>query len=276
MGRRCLTLPTLVVIAASERPWSGKTSTTQLLNGTMLEYLRATQEYAINPRDRAFSLLGSTHHAKLAQVEGNWISEQTQSGNGNPSGTPDPLEPDPEHSGSYILTDYKTFGSFRVAKMLGIVKGTSLHPTDVYVKSGKWGKAGTPKKVTTFTMDPTKVEMKEETLQLNHYRVLLQQHGYSISYMQIQVTVRDGSLQIARERGVTEPIYLVPIPKVADDIILDFFQKKHDALIFHIQHHIMPDPCNNEESWDHRRCKDYCDVAQFCPQGQRVQASNRV
>jgi len=271
MASRCLTLPTLITIASSERPWEGKTSTTRLLNGTMLEYLKVVSEYAIDPKSRAYSLLGTSHHNQLAQVEGEWISEVRVSDDaGGPSGQPDLLEPDESNPGSYLLTDYKTFGSYRVMKILGLVKETKDHPTEVYFKSGRWGKAGSPKKLTVFRQDPTKVEMENEALQLNHYRLLLQKRGYTISGMQLQITVRDGGLQVARERGVTAPIYLVPIPKLDDDTLEQFFAQKHKALLKAVETNTMPEPCTESESWNHRRCKDYCEVAKFCPQGQRV------
>ena len=54
MAYRCLTVPTLLTIALSERPWDGTTSTTKLLNGTMYEYLKVVEEYAIKPKGRAF------------------------------------------------------------------------------------------------------------------------------------------------------------------------------------------------------------------------------
>ena len=55
MDQRCLTKPTLVLISR-ERDWNGVPSTTQLLNGTMLEYLKLTKPYAVDPDSRAFML----------------------------------------------------------------------------------------------------------------------------------------------------------------------------------------------------------------------------
>ena len=67
MGQRCLTQPTLQFIAR-DRKWTGIPSTTQLLNGTMLEFLKITQPYAVDPQNRAFALLGSIHHQRLEVV----------------------------------------------------------------------------------------------------------------------------------------------------------------------------------------------------------------
>ncbi len=268
LGRRCMTLPTLVFIVSTERPWDGKPSTTRLINGTMIEYLKATENYTVNPRDRAFTLLGSNHHALLSRIQGNWLSEQTQGG--NVPGTPDLLEPDDELPGQYILTDYKTFGSYRVTKVLGLIKEHSFSTTEVYKRSGNWGKAGSPKKIYTFRIDPQQVDMEDEELQLNHYRRLMEQAGYTISRMQLQITVRDGGVQIARDRGITENIYLVPVVRLDDHLIDTFFETRRDVLVYHVMSGIPPRPCNDKESWSTRRCKDYCEVASFCPQGKLV------
>ncbi len=69
MGERCLTLPTLTVLS-TEREWNGVASTTQLLNGTMMEFLKLTQPYVVDPDSRAFMLAGSGHHAILEEAAG--------------------------------------------------------------------------------------------------------------------------------------------------------------------------------------------------------------
>jgi len=49
-GGRCLTLPTLHTVLR-DRPWTGIPSTTQLLNGTRMEYLKIVSEYAVDPME---------------------------------------------------------------------------------------------------------------------------------------------------------------------------------------------------------------------------------
>jgi len=268
MGRRCLTLPTLIKIASSERPYSTTPSTTRLHNGPMLEYLKATSEYAINPKDRAYALLGTEHHAQLAELSNPAHAEVKQGK--EITGTPDIIEPDELVPGAYILTDYKTFGSFRVAKMLGVVKEKAKSTTEKYTKSGRWGKAGEFKNITTFRYDPAMVEYEQEQLQLNHYRTLLETAGWKISHMQIQVTVRDGGIQMARERGVTENIYLIPIPFMETDYINNYFATRAATLKGYMDGTVPREPCNDEENWGTRRCKDYCEVAENCTLGRQV------
>ena len=117
MAERCMTLPTLTLIS-QERDWNGIASTTQLLNGTMLEYLKLTKPYTVDPDSRAFMLQGTKHHRALETVakELGMASEI-------------PLSVDRDifdlievEGNEIVLTDYKLWGSYRVAKALGVTK----------------------------------------------------------------------------------------------------------------------------------------------------------
>jgi len=61
-----MSLPTLMEMS-KERDPNRKPSTTELLIGTCEAYLKRTEEYYVNPQERAFSLAGTMHHAKLEQ-----------------------------------------------------------------------------------------------------------------------------------------------------------------------------------------------------------------
>ena len=174
LGRRFLTLTTLMAVG-NEREWQGIPSTTQCQQGTRMAWLKIKKPYYIKPEGRAFALLGTRHHAKLevfAKVA-NLVAEQKL--DGEVSGILDLLEPDPENEGMFILSDYKTWGSYAVEKAL---------------KRKDFGDA---------------------LYQLNHYRVKAEQHeglaealGFpvKISRLQVQATVRDGGLYTATKRGV--------------------------------------------------------------------------
>jgi len=60
----------------------------------MQEYLKITKEYAIRPMSRAFALLGTEHHARLAEMayDSDSITEELFSG-GDIKGHPDLLAP---------------------------------------------------------------------------------------------------------------------------------------------------------------------------------------
>ena len=246
---RCLTLPTIKAIT-SQREWTGHPSTTQLLNGTMLEFLKITKDYAINPQDRAFALLGTRHHQMLEGMakELNLPTEIALGPDGHD--VFDLLEPE---NGCWTLTDYKTWGSYRMVRALGMVK------------EGKGKDA-------TFRMDPNIVDLEESELQLNRYRVMLEEYGIKIGKMQLQVTVRDGGLQIAKTRGIGFNIKLIPIKKLDDDFVLYYFANKEVELQqalaeYQENSQYLPSPCNNKECWEGNRCRGYCEVAQYCPKG---------
>src|ERR1043165_7936573 len=115
MEHRCLTQATLRAIGGSgeSHAWDGVPHVTSLMNGQMYEYLRHTVDYAVDPRDSAFALLGTQVHAKLETAAGglgeikrrtSWVQ-----------GTTDSVEVE---DGEYTLNDYKTWGSYRVARAL--------------------------------------------------------------------------------------------------------------------------------------------------------------
>lgn len=275
LDERCLTYPTLILIVAGQREWNGKASVTQLLNGTMLEYLKITSDYTVSPRGRAYSLLGTAHHIKMAKPAGDWITEKRLiDPESEITGILDLLEPDPKHPGQYHLIDYKTYGSYRVAKLLGLVSAKVVHPTEVYKRSGTWGAAGTPKMVTVFHQDPLAVEQLEEQLQLNAYRLQVKKLGYIINSLRLQVTVRDGGTEVARSRGIDQPIYYpIEIKLLADEVVEAFLNLKLRDLTEALANG-WTKPCNDKECWDGIRCRDYCDVAEFCPKGQNLLKQN--
>ena len=265
MDERCLTLPTLRLISI-EREWSGKPSTTQLLNGTMLEFLKLTQPYVVDPDSRAFMLAGTKHHQALEAVakELNLPSEIALSIDRDIF---DLLEQDED--GGLVLSDYKNWGSFKVAKALGIVEvGKQPNPNgEVYKSSGKWGKAGDVKMVPVFQAMPQEADNWEAEYQLNHYRIMLEERGVQIKRMQLQVTVRDGGVAIASSRGITRNTYRIPIPKLDDDKVKEYFANKEKALLTALEQGSWSEPCNQAECWEDARCRRYCEVARYCPKG---------
>lgn len=265
MGERCLTLPTLTLMA-EEREWNGIPSTTQLLNGTMYEFLKLTQPYVVDPDKRAFALLGSRHHQNLQEIAKTLNLPAEIPLTGDDRDIFDLLEPE---NGDWVLTDYKTWGSYRVAKALGIVKvGTKPDPSgEVYKTSGKWGKAGSPKMVAVFQSMAQEVDLFDAELQLNRYRVMLEERGIHISKMQVQITVRDGGLAVAHSRGIERNTYKIPIQKLDDGRIFGYFTVAEFNLKQALEDGEWHIPCDDRECWEGARCKGYCEVAMFCPKG---------
>jgi hypothetical protein len=230
---RCLSLPTLYEIS-QQRPWTGRPSTTQLLKGVRQAFLELTKPYTIDPLDSAFMLLGTRHHQKLehsAKLLG-MISEKYI--DAEITGILDLLEPDSLEPGKYILYDYKTSGSFAVAKALGLKKES---------------------------------DTKDWELQLNKYRVELENLGIPISRMIIQACVRDGGTFAARNNGIYEKFVLIPIRKMNNIEVSQYFRDKANLLITSMDTKILPPICSYEERWANRRCKGFCSVSEFCREG---------
>ncbi len=249
MQSRCLTRSTLRVIAEdSSHEWDGVPHVTQLLNGTLMEYLRITREYSIRPKDRAFALLGSSHHKLLDDGEEGTPRERLLAGTiselhlnvGYVQGTLDLLERD---DGELVLTDYKTWGSNRLARDMGYKQ----------------------------VFDPIKTppDLAEVSMQMNCYRVMVREiYDWSVDRMQVQCTVRDGGLAIATKRGVKDSMYLIPVPMVDDGMVEMFFKAKSMMLVEALKHSdVLPEPCTPAETWNGNRCRAYCDVVEFCPVG---------
>jgi hypothetical protein len=243
---RCLSLPTLYEIG-NARPFTGTFSTTQLIKGIRQVYLELTNDYAINPMDTAFMLLGTRHHQKLeysAKLHGMVSEKQLGS---EISGIIDLLEPDELNPNYYKLLDYKTAGSYAVAKALG------------------------------RKSDDGVADMREWELQLNKYRIELELLGIPISRMIIQSCVRDGGTFSARNNGVPEKFVMIPVKKLDDIEVFYYFKDKADALIKALETQTMPEEmCNWEERWGNRRCtKDYCSVYEWCPEGKQMNKGKR-
>lgn len=240
MGNPCRSLRYLLQ-AGEDRPWTGKPSCTQLLNGTRLEYLKITNDYFIRPDDRAFAVLGTRSHwllDQIAKTREDLISEYKLEG--DQVGTLDCLEPD-RINGGYILIDNKTWGSYVVKKSL----------------------AG---------------DMAETELQLNFYRVKAETDPalakilgpVVIRKMIIEAIVRDGNTKTAKENDIYNRIYHIPVKRLPDDRVLEYFNSKAFALVDALDKKALPPCCNNDENWNWRRCKGFCDVYSFCPEGRKI------
>jgi hypothetical protein len=247
---RCLSLPTLTDIA-TYRDWRGFVTTTQALNGTRQSYYEIICDYTVDPYDRAFTLLGTRHHAKLESVAKKiqLIAEEYLKGEIS-SGIIDLLEPT-NQDGIFDLWDYKTSGSFVINRALGLeaVKEKNMP--------------------ITYKVNPAKIDMESWELQLNNYRLMLEDKniGFKIRYMYIQATVRDGNTLTAFNRGLDKNIYKIPVKRLEDDYVKNYFKTKSDALLNALDTKTVPPPCSYKENWNYRKCQKYCPVAEFCDVG---------
>ena len=234
-GRRCLSLPTLRFISR-QREWQGIPSVTQLIKGTRQAFLEITRPYFIDPKSRAYSLLGISTHGKLETPVDDviWLSETPLTldlGGGlftcTLSGIPDVYD-----GIERTLYDYKTSGSYAVAQAIN-------------------------------------GEKREWVLQLNAYRLMIEGLGYRVDRMVIQAIARDGNTWIAKKRGIDEAIVMIEMPRMDDNEVVSYFRKKAEALRRALDTGYAP-PCSDEETWGGKRCEKYCDVADFCRQMEKI------
>lgn len=266
LGQRCATMPYLRN-AAKDRKWRAVTPS-QAFNGPRFIYLKEVCDYAEDPHDKAFAILGTGSHDKLSVhylVRG-FVSEQGFD-DGIIKGIPDLLEPDEENVGFYLLYDYKTSGSFKVALALGLSKADEPILDEwgnkVLLKTGK--NKGMPKTKKVWKQDLKKglLDIEDWTYQMNRYRIIVEDAGYPISKMIVQCIPRDGNTYIATNRGVDKNVILVEVPRMDNKVILDHYANLQ-AEIEDAFKTGTPRICNSKESWDGRKCKGYCPVSEYC------------
>ena len=261
LHNRCASIRTLNLVG-QDRKW--RLSPSCAGNGPRYEYLRATVDYAIKPQSKTFAILGTGSHSALHRFDDNVLSEEPLS-DGIMSGTPDALEADEEKPGFFVLIDDKTWGSYKVAKALGVVKEEETvldeNQKPVIFKSGK--RKGQPKTKQVSHIDPTKIDMRDTELQINRYRIMFEANGVPISKMFIEAIVRDGNTAHARSRMIKENIYMIPVKRLPNDEVLDYYRNLNDEIMGAFKTHYAR-KCDMWESWNRRRCEEFCDVAEQC------------
>ena len=259
-GQRCMFLPTLRAVAASLNRNIQQPTVTELLAGTMETFLKRTTDYVVDPIKQLYALHGTAVHTiNENHVDETMLSEQRLFDNIT-SGKFDLFGKilDKENT----LGDYKITSSYKLMKALGYYKVDV--PTGEVYKTGT--KKGQPKIRKEWRTDGVK-HLLDWAIQLNYYRILLEERGYTVNRMEIQAMCRDFNLRMAVERNITSPIYLIHINKISDHWVKLYMRTKAARLqkalktgkTFHI--------CSSKERWQDRKCKDYCAVAENCPYG---------
>lgn len=235
---RCLRLDKLYMIA-DDRPWSGKPSTTQLMNPTRMEYLKLTKDYAIEPKSKAYAIYGSYQHRRLEIVNKilNDFPSEMKIENETNTGTLDRLEPDELNPGKWILIDRKFWGAYSVLKIME--KGSY----------DRWHAA----------------------LQLNDYRMKVPQDIFPISRMLWDITIRDANTRTMKQYGLDDPMPLIDADWIDDEEVASYFYQKRQALLTALDSNTLPPLCDYNERWAGKRCKgSLCPVHMFCPEGSTI------
>ncbi len=258
---RCMFLPTLRSIAASLNRNLEGASVTELISGTRETYLKKMTNYTVDPQTVLYALHGSAVHTLHEQhTAGNMLSE-IRLKDAVTSGKFD-LYGQILDADEGVLGDLKVTSSYKIMKALGRYKVDV--PTGQYYVSGK--KKGQMKYSKEWRDDGVR-GVGDWSIQLNYYRILLEQQGLAVNRMVIQALCRDSSLRMAAERGIDQAVYLIPIRRIRDEWILRYMQKKAENLKTALAERRLPSRCSSKERWHDRKCKDYCQVAEHCPYG---------
>ena len=255
-------LPTLRAVAASLNRNIKQPTVTELLAGTMETFLRRTTDYVVDPIKQLYALHGTAVHTiNENHIDKTMLSEQRLSDDIT-SGKFDLFGKilDKENT----LGDYKITSSYKLMKALGYYKVDV--PTDEIYKTGS--KKGQPKTRKEWRTDGVK-HLLDWAVQLNYYRILLEERGYTVSRMEIQAMCRDFNLRMAAERNITSPIYLIHINKISDHWVKLYMKTKAKRLQKALKTGKTPHICSGKERWQDRKCKDYCAVAESCPYGRQ-------
>ena len=249
MAERCVSKSTLLALSETTHKWDGVPHVTSLLTGHLENWLKAKKDYYISPESRADALLGSTHHKLLEGFTDSAIIPEQHFNNGKWQGTADVIELGFIPDGGYTLIDYKTWGSYKVASVMGI-KG-----------SKKLG----------FTQNASNQDNINEQLQLGLYRLGMQaKYGIEIDQMRVQCTVRDGGTFIAFSRGIFKKSYVIPIPIPDTKYLRQWAELKSSDRVGILSSDNEPAVCSAKERWEDRKCAKYCDVREICHHGRFI------
>lgn len=269
MPQRCATRPFLRLVGF-DRKWGGVTPSAAG-NGPRYLYLKATTDYTIDPTSRVWAAIGTGTHGKLSihKYTKDVLSEERMTDE-EISGIPDVLEQDETKDGYFVLSDYKVFGSFKTAKVLGIKAETAEETMlgedgkPILLKSGKNKGLPKTKQRRVITQDDKWIDIKSETLQLNRYRITFEGHGFPISRMQLQVMPRDGGTYVAQNRGIDKLLYLVPIKRLVNTDVMDYYRNLA-AEVTEAFKTGYARKCNVWETWEGKRCEEkWCEVIGAC------------
>ena len=248
--QRCMFLPTLRAVANSlERKLSDPT-VTELIAGTRETFLKKTTAYAVEP--------ASVLHTQGDILSEERLKDEITSGQFDLFGKI--LDAD-----DGVLGDLKVTSSFKLMKVLGIYK-VKVDTGEVF-KSGL--KKGQSKFKTELRFDGVR-DLLDWAIQLNAYRMLLEHVGFNVSRMYIQAICRDSGLRIAAERGITKPVYIIPINKISDHWLTRYFRHKAKILREAIATKTLPPICSVRERWNNRKCIGYCAARENCPHAQKL------
>ena len=261
---RCMFLPTLRAIAKSIDRGIQEPTVTELIAGVRETYLKKTMNYAVDPQKTLYALQGQAVHTLNENCTEGEILSEVRLKDAITSGKFDMYGKILDESDG-TLGDLKVTSSYKLMKALGIYKVDV--PTGETFKTG--ARKGQPKTRKELRYDGVRHVM-DWAIQLNYYRMLLEQAGFVVKRMVIEALCRDNSLRMAAERGIDQAVYLIPINRISDRWLTRNFTAKAKRLQEALETKKLPAVCSARERWHNRKCLDYCDARQHCPYAQEV------
>lgn len=263
-GQRCMFLPTLRAVAKSLDRNIKEPTVTELLCGTRETYLKKTTDYAVDPIRQLYAIHGSAVHTiNEGFTDGNMLSEERLADDVT-SGKFDLY-------GQIIDLNDKTLGDFKVTSSYKLMRALGYYKVDVptgeVYKTGL--KKGQPKPKKEWRTDGVR-HVLEWAIQLNYYRILLEQRGFEVKDMKVQAFVRDFNLRIAAERNIISSLYIININKISDRWVKFYMETKARRLQEALESKTLPPVCSAKERWNDRKCLAYCAVAEHCPYAQAL------
>lgn len=283
--------PEYLALAMEEREWNGLVSATTVLRCPRQFVFKQRFPYAINPDDMAFAILGTKVHKVLESEDDSFITELPSDIKlaAPMSGIMDLVF---AVNGEIHLKDNKTWGSFAVKKNMGLREETRPlldehgHPV-FYKRNGRGYKAGDPRMEKIYIPDPTLAENEDVTMQLNIYRIMLEEKlrkgevvipgaeiKKHVSHLGAYCIVRDGNTLSAKNNGIYSATYAIPINKLPDEAVIEFASPRakylHDYMEeteFASLRELLKDPprCGDDkETLGGWMCRKNCPVAYAC------------
>ena len=278
MAERCMTRPSLYKLFKDsadreDSQWSeGQAGhgeftphVTDLVNtGTRAAYLKVMMPFTWKPVDLGDLMLGQAVHSELEELAKE-LGDPTEvdvkmfpQGEGGQDMEPDAIGSvdyleliwDETHlQAEYRLIDYKTYGIYLAQKLLGI------------------GRVKIKGKTELVDVDP---DFSSVELQMNTYRIMLEDYGYKIGEMVIQVMVKEGGWAFASS-GIESKIRMVVVPRLEDNYVRQYIHIKSQLLKEAVRTHTLPSVCSPEDRWNNDlKCKQYCEVWNYCSHGKFI------
>ena len=213
-------------------------------------------DYPLNPQDALFRVRGSKGHGYLDRFTGDNELGEERLHDPHSSGMFDFYDPT-----TRTLYDDKIAGSFKIMKTLGYRKVEV--PTGEVFKSGK--RKGQPKTKKVWAQG--RKDRLDWAVQMNDYRIKLEDAGFPVENMIIEAIARDGGCWIVQNRGIEQNGVLIVINRISDHWIKRYMRKKAELLQHALETGQLPPPCKPRERWNGRKCEKYCNVRSICIEG---------